>query len=237
MAKELNMHFSGRIGPLVGCFRDGKYYYRSKPARMRQSKGTKRMATLFGLAAGMGKQIRLQLAPSIPNPRDKAMRLRLEGRIRQWLAINNGLPAQATDDIPFINQFNFHATDSLEEKLPFKPLIQIGSGGEVLLHLPAFIPNRQVKAPAGTAQLQLCLSAVTLRPGSDNAAGNSSILHIPYNGILQPAQLVQLQLPPGSGQLLLAALQLKFGIQQSGGIDYDKLAGRSVAAISAARYL
>ncbi len=47
MAKELNMQFSGRIGPLVGCLRDGKYYYRSRPAKYAKPKPQSKAVTIL----------------------------------------------------------------------------------------------------------------------------------------------------------------------------------------------
>jgi hypothetical protein len=106
------------------------------------------------------------------------------------------------------------------------------------LQLPAFVPVNHVKAPAGTTQLEFIISAVALRLGDDGCFGNCShTITIPYNNTLQHAQQLALPLQTGPGNILIAALQLRYGVQQAGEINYRKFAGKSTAAIVGAVYL
>lgn len=237
MAKELNMQFSGRIGPLVGCLRDGKYYYRSRPGKVQQSKATKISSNYFGLAAKAGKIIRLYLAASIPAPKDLHMQRRLEACISKWLRSNDCLPPKPAGDIPFVNHFNFKPEITLEEKLKVPVgFIQTGTG-IMTFRLPAIVPAKDVKAPAGTTHLEFCISSVSLRLGRDDCFGNSShTITMPYNNILQHAQEIVMPLQTEPGNLLVAALQLRFGIEQQGGISYSKMKAKHVAAITGAVY-
>ena len=65
MAKELNMQFNGRIGPLIDCLCYGQYYYRSRPGKVHQTRATKPSSNIFGLASKAGKLMRRSLATSI----------------------------------------------------------------------------------------------------------------------------------------------------------------------------
>lgn len=238
MAKQLNMQFSGRIGPLVGCLRDGKYYYRSRSKSPKQTDATQKAAGKFGLAARACKVMRTNLLPCIPNPRDKDMRLRLEGRIRLWLGQQGSMPLQATADIPFVNHFNFNAADRLVERFTINPVFSITGPGSAMLQLPAFIPANQVKAPAGTTHLQLTIAAVALRLNDYTCYGsNSTVITLPYNAVLQPAQEFNMDLQAEPGNILVAAMQLRYGVQEGVAVSYRKHESKTVAAIVGAMYM
>jgi hypothetical protein len=238
MAKDVNIQFSGSIGPLVGCLRDGKYHYRSKPAQVRQTKATKLSSNNFGLASKAGKIMRLYLATSIPDAKNRHMHKRLATSIGNWLGLLKGLPPQPTTDIPFVNHFNFSPEVLLKEKLKIVPEFKQAGPNLATLQIPAFVPVTSVKASAGTTHIQLCIGAVALRLGSDGWHGNSNhTITIPYNDSLQYAQQVDLPLQTQPGNILIAALQIRFGIQQAGEINYRKFEGKHVAGIVGAVYL
>jgi hypothetical protein len=238
MAKKLNIQFSGSIGPLVGCLRYGEYYYRGKPKKVQQTKATKKSAGYFGLAAKAGKIMRLYMAKSIPNAKDLHMQRRLQNCIAEWLRLDSALPPKTTTDIPFVNHFNFNPEIPLEEKLKITPEFKQTGPNLTSLHLPAFVPVNQVKAPAGTTHLQFCISAVALKLGDDGYFGNSDhTVTIPYNDTLQDAQEISLPLQTQPGNILIAALQLRYGIQEAGEISYRKFEKQRTSSIVGAVYL
>lgn len=237
MAKHLNVQFSGRIGPLVGCLRDGKYYYRSRPGKVRQTNATKASSGIFAVASKAGKIMRQYLEHSIPNPKDPNMQRQLLGRISNWLRTNNGLPPQATNDIPFVNHFNFNPARPLKEALRIQlSFIQTGTG-QTQLQIPAFVPVEAIKAPAHTAQIDICISAVALRLDNNNIFGNESLtITVPYNNMLQPAQRILFPLQTRAGNILIAALQLRYQVVKGTQLIYAK-ADKVPAAIAGAVYL
>lgn len=238
MAKKLNIQFSGRIGPLVGCLRDGKYYYRGRPVKVKQTKATKQSAGHFGIAAKAGKIMRLNLAQSIPNTKDQPMQLSLASAIGKWLRIKSTLPPAPVSDIPFVNHFNFNPEVPLEEKLKIAIAFEHSGPGIAKLRLASFVPLQQVKAPAGTTHLQFSISAAALRLSDDTCYGSSHFTFtIPYNDTLNNAQEIALPLQTDPGNLLIAALQLRYGMNQAAEINYRKLAAKSTAAIVGAVYL
>jgi len=238
MAKDLNIQFSGRIGPLIGCLRDGKYYYRSRPQKVRQTKATKQSSNNFGLASKAGKIMRLYLAQSIPNAKDLHMHKKLAGSIGNWLGLFKGLSPEPTAEIPFVNHFNFNPELRLEEKLKIVPDFKQTGPGITELQFPAFVPVSAVKAPAGTTHLEFCISSVALRLDDDACYGNTTVtITIPYSNTLQHAQQVALPLQTQAGNILIAALQLRYGVQEAGEMNYRKHAGKSIAGIVGAVYL
>jgi hypothetical protein len=238
MAKEINMQFSGRIGSVIGCLRDGKYYYRSVPEKVRQTKATRLSSNNFGLASKAGKMIRRYLAASIPNATDRHMHKRLAGSIANWLGLFKGLPPQPTAEIPFVHHFNFNPETKLAERWKIALNFQQVIPGLAELHIPPFVPVNDVIAPTGTTHLEFCINAVAVRLGDDTIYGSSSFsITMPYNPVLQDAQQVALPLETRAGNLLVVALQLRFGIEEAGQIFYNKHHGKEVAAIVGAVYL
>lgn len=232
MAKETNIQFSGKIGPLVGCLRYGKYYYRSLPDKVKQTKATKRSSNYFGLAAKAGKIMRLYLAASIPNEKDIHMQRRLESCIGKWLRSDSKLSPEPTADIPFVNHFNFDIEQRLEEKLKIELIFKQTGTDLTELQIPAFIPVNAIKAPAGTTHLEFCFSAVALRLGDDSYYGSySHTITMAYDEMLQNAQQVALPLKTKPGNILVAALQVRYGLQEAGEINYHKFKAKHVGAI------
>jgi hypothetical protein len=238
MAKDLNIQFSGRIGPLVGCRRYGKYYYRCRPAKVHQTEATMLSSNNFGLASKAGKLMRLYLAASIPNIKDKHMQKRLAKHIASWLGLHKGLPPQPTADIPFVNRFNFNPEEGLEEKLKIAIGFSQTGPGLTVLQLPCFVPAYDVKAPSGTTHLEFCINAVALRPGDDGCYGShNSTITIVYDNSMQQAQQVAIPLQTQPGNMLITAMQLRYGVQEAGEVNYRKFAAKSAAAIVGAVYL
>ena len=50
--------FTGKAGNMIGYYRDGKHYFRSMPAQVRQTSATRRAALRFGVASKKGRLIR-----------------------------------------------------------------------------------------------------------------------------------------------------------------------------------
>lgn len=237
MAKELNMQFRGRIGPLVGCLRDGKYYYRSRPEKVSQTKATKASSNMFALASRAGKIMRLYLQHSIPNPKDILMQRQLVGRIRNWLQLSGAQLPQPVADIPFVNHFNFNPARPLQEAMRLSiTFVQTGTN-LTQLQIPAFVPALALKVPAHTVQIELCISAVAWQMQNQTGiASEQYSITIPYNQAMHPAQQVTIPLPTGAGNILIAALQLRFVLEGAGQPVYAK-ANLSPAAIVGAIYV
>ena len=235
MAKEINMQFSGQIGPLVGCLRYGKYYYRSRPATVKQSRATQASSSIFGLASTAGKIIRHGLVHSIPNSLDMKMQQQLAGCISKWLRLD--MSPQSTTAIPFVHHFNFNPARPLEETmlipLEFIPL----SPGTCQLQIPAFVPVTAIKTPAHTTQVECCISAVVLAPGGSTSTDNTThTLTVPYTDELQAAQDIPLPLQTQPGYMVIVALRLRYIIEKGTGFTYAAT-DKEPAAIIAAVYL
>lgn len=54
--------FTGKAANMIGYYRDGKHYFRSMPAKVRQTTATRRAALRFGVASRKGRLIRSAFA-------------------------------------------------------------------------------------------------------------------------------------------------------------------------------
>lgn len=77
MPSQINVQLTGRIQNLIFYKVGDKYYARTAPARVRQTKATKKRASEFGKASRVGKSLRQQLLSVIPFPADNKMQTRL----------------------------------------------------------------------------------------------------------------------------------------------------------------
>lgn len=237
MARELNMQFSGKIGPLIGCLRNGKYYYRGKSRKVKQTKATKASSSIFALASRAGCVMRQYLQHSIPNPKDKEMQCRLVGSISNWLRLGKEQPRQPTANIPFVNHFEFNPAKPLEYAWRQSPGFMLAGPGMAELQVPAFVPVETIKAPANTTHIQLCISAVALQLDSySNFGAESLTIDMPYDDTAQASQSITLPLQTEPGNILIAALQIRYGTEKAGRLTYLK-ADKMPAAILGAVYL
>ena len=163
------------------------------------------------------------------------MQRRLVGSISNWLRLGKGQPLQTTTDIPFVNHFNFNPAKPLDDAWRLSPGFTVTGPGMAQLQVPAFVPVEAIKAPANTTHIQLCISAVALRPDSYSSFGTESLtIDMVYNDTVQPALSIALQLQTEPGSILIAALQLRYGVEKGGQLTYlkpDKLPAAIVGAL------
>ncbi len=182
--------------------------------------------------------MRLYLAQSIPDAKNIHMQRKLESSFSKWLRLENTMPPKPTNDIPFVNHFSFNPELKLKEKLKLSIGFKETGTHVTELQLSAFVPVDAVKAPAGTTHIEFCISGVALRLGDDGYYGShSSTITMAYNNILQDARQIAIPVQTQPGNILIAALQLRYGVQEASVINYRKFAAKHVAGIVGAVYL
>jgi hypothetical protein len=159
MASQKQLQITGKIGNMIFYKRGDNYYARSVPAKVKQSKATKKCSTLFGKASAAGKCLRQQLLPCLPFPRDVTMQVRLVSAISAWLRSGYD-PAQPNDKVPFISNFQFTEGSSIKERWRVAlQVIKVDDGG-LQLTIPAFVPAKSISAPAGTVTVKCNIAAM-----------------------------------------------------------------------------
>jgi len=115
MPSQINVQITGRIQNVVFYKLGDKYYARSVPGKVKQTKGTKKCATEFGKASRIGATLRKQLLPVIPFPADNKMQTSLVSVLFQWLRSEHD-PLQPCYEVPFLNNFQFIEGYSITER-------------------------------------------------------------------------------------------------------------------------
>ena len=136
--------FTGRLQNVIGYRRNGKYFFRSMPDKVRQTAATKRAARLFGIASRKGKLIRT----AFRSPLD----MRYDGTLVNRL---NKLFIQAgRDGFPNLQGFHFNRHTGLEKLFVLPPVFTVNG----TLHIPA----QELLPQGNTTHVELRLIATRI---------------------------------------------------------------------------
>ncbi|HEY0612188.1 MAG TPA: hypothetical protein VGD35_21085, partial [Chitinophaga sp.] len=115
--------FTGRLQNVIGYRRNGKYFFRSMPDKVRQTASTKRAARHFGMASRRGKLIR------------KAVRSHLDMRYDGTLVnrLNKLFIQAGRDHFPNLQGFHFNKHTGIEKLFVELPVFTVNG----TLHIPA----------------------------------------------------------------------------------------------------
>jgi hypothetical protein len=210
MASQKQLQITGRIGDVVFYKRGDKYYARSVPAKVKQTKATKKCATQFGKASAAGKCLRHQLLPCIPFPRDVTMQVRLVSAISAWLRSATD-PPQPGNEVPFIKNFQFTEGGSVRERWRVTLHVTRVDDGGLQLTIPAFAPGRSISAPAGTLTVKCNIAATACNIDKGvTTGGYATSLHFDWNDKEVPEQVISLPVPARPGNLVVTAVSLEY---------------------------
>jgi len=212
MGTQKNIRLSGTVENIIYYQSRGGSYVRSKPARVKQSKATRKRSTDFGKAATMEKIFRGLLADTIPHPNELAMQRRFRTACYQYLIAQTSLSG-----------FSFSDETKLSERLKLMPkLVQTGSGN-LLLQLPDLIPAKHIVAPAHSAQvlLHIGIAYCSLEKSADNKRFSQQIA-IPFNHPLIPAREIMIPFTLPTNGVLLLAIGLRYYKEKDNTMIQDK---------------
>ena len=114
MALQIANYISGKMDNIIFYERSGKFFARSMPVKVKQTEATKKRSMNFGIASARGEALRHLLIPSQPFPKDRKMQNRFAGAIAKWLQLSNIEALQPTNDVPFVNHFDFNESTSMK---------------------------------------------------------------------------------------------------------------------------
>jgi hypothetical protein len=203
--------FTGRLDNVIGYRRNGKYFFRSMPDKVRQTSATRRAARCFGIASRKGKLIRQAFRPHLD--------IRYDGTLVNRL---NKLFIQAgSNSFPDLKGFRFNHHTGMDKMFIVPPVFTTNG----TLHIPA-----QELLPQGrNTHLEIGLIAVradfrTLRVLSSNTS--TAIISLspdtPFNGIT-------LSVPVDGEGVLMVMLQCR-ALTARNGILYPSYDRRYMAA-------
>jgi len=192
MALQVGIHkFTGRLDNVIGYGRNGKYFLRSMPDKVRQTAATKHAARYFGIASRKGKLIRDAFRPHI--------NIRHDGTVVNRL---NKLFIQAgRSNFPDLQGFHFNRHTGLEKLFTIPPIFTVNS----TLHIPA----QELEPQGANTHLEVRLIAVRIDFRTQrviSSESSSAIIdldeNIPFNGLA-------LRVPTEGEGILMVTLQCR----------------------------
>jgi len=204
------LKFTGRLQNVIGYRRNGKYFLRSMPDKVRQTAATKRAARHFGMASRKGKLIR------------KAFRFHLDMRYDGTLVnrLNKLFIQAGKDRFPNFQGFHFNRHTGLEKLFVLPPVFTVNG----TLHIPA-----QELLPQGNnthIELRLIATRISFTENrvisTDVSTAIIELNNEPFNGMA-------LSVPVEGEGALIVALQYR-SCKASNGILYPSGDRRYMAA-------
>ena len=146
MAKPTIVNLSGSAGNLIFYSFRGTPCVRTRPSRVRQSRGTKASAMIFGWASQLSSILRGELSAIIPEIKVPQIRYRMDNAVLQWLMKYEDTPGFT--NVPHLTNL------SLNTKLDFparmvKPIaVDWEQKNKLVLTLPAVKQDYGIFIPA-----------------------------------------------------------------------------------------
>lgn len=185
MAEQQSIvRFRGRLGNLIGYYRNGKYFIRSMPQHVHQTRATRRAAERFGIASRKAALIRSAFCDDLD----------IHGNNSFINRLNSVLIKQATHNMTAVTGFRFNQDTGLEKFFEIIPALS----EDATLHIPAqSLPQLKGITAFEVKVIAARMHFGTLRIISTDAA----ILNIdprqPFDGASIPLNV------PGNGTLMV----------------------------------
>ena len=156
MARQKSTFISGKMGNIIFYKRNGNYFARMAPDKVKQTAPTKKRSSNFGIASSAGKTLRKLLLPSLPFPKDKKMQNDFMGAIAKWLRLNNMKDLKAATRLPFLTNFNFNEKTGIGERWKVSINVTQPAANRIEVQVPAYSPAKKIDAPAHTTGI-ICI--------------------------------------------------------------------------------
>jgi hypothetical protein len=209
MAKVADVFLNGSVGNLVFYRRMGTNCARIRSSQVRQSAATKIRSANFGVAARAGKTLRNGLISCMPVPTDRSMQSRFSGAIAKWIGISVVDELMPIDPVPFISTLTFTKGQPASERLKVPFTISNAQKNLIVVSMDAFVPTKDISAPAGTGWVTLVISVAGCMLKTGESLGNQTHkIEIPYNDTPIGPRVLNFDVSTSAESLLITAARL-----------------------------
>lgn len=220
MSKNIGLlKMTGKIGDLVGYYRDGKQYFRTMPEHVNRSKATQLAATDFGAASKAGKLLRDGLRAEMNIRTGSYLSNRLNTEMLQVLyagSTQRGSRSFQRKHLNMLTGFQFNEHTELARLLPFTPKV-MQDGNSLRIAIPA-LGAEDIRHAKNTTHIQIKAIAVGVHFNErcyETAASDKVLIDF-----RKPAVATELVLPFMAGeQETIVVLQVT-AYSESGGELY-----------------
>lgn len=212
MGIQTNIKLRGTVGNIIYYQWKGIHCIRTVPAKVRQTKPTKKAATDFGIAVKSSAVVRALFRGLMPEiPANRSVIYKMDGAFRKWLKGNPLKNTEPADGISFFDDLSFNDDIELKKVLQLKVTISRSVNGGLLLQWPAFNPVAAIKAPTGTRQIVITYIVATIRMnGVDGHQCAETNFTIPYVDGMIPEREIQFENVTAFKSLALIGMAICF---------------------------
>ena len=237
MARVTDVFMSGTMGNMVLYRRMDKNCARIKRDGIQQTAATKIRSENFGIASRASRPLRKGLFPVIPFPTDRSMQSRFSGAIAKWLRLSNINDLPPCDVAPYITGFQFAKGDSFRERFRVPITVSNPDSNIITVGVNAFIPAKNVGAPAGTVIIELVIAVAGCVLETGMPSGSSvQRIQVPYNHDEIAAQELQFNIPVPAGSLTITAGWLQYFVLKNNKISRSENPAYMPAGVINAQY-
>lgn len=162
--------FAGKVGAVVLYERLGTPCMRSLADRVRQSKATKKAASLFGKAAGISRVLREGLTKILPDYKNRQVMYPLNRALQEWLT-SSDLKGFVTE-LPAFDELQFNAETNIQERLNAPVTIDWNKPKNITLRFPDDDLYKTIKSPAHTIGIYLELAVTGCKIADGHSTGS-----------------------------------------------------------------
>lgn len=153
MGRAKHVLATGKVGNLIFYEYRGQMCCRSAPGSIRQTKGMKKSASQFGLAAQTSSYIRSSIGTIFHDASDKAMLYGFNTAINKWMREYKVTENTFSASNFYIDNFQFNAAAPMSMLVKKPVSARFTDAGAITVNVPELIPGVDIIAPAGTVQI------------------------------------------------------------------------------------
>jgi hypothetical protein len=225
MGRAKHVMATGKVGPLIFYEYRGKMCCRTAPGSIRQTAGTKKSASQFGLAASTSRYLRDSLSSIFHDARDKTMLYGFNSAVHKWLREYKPEENTFSTSNFYIDNFQFNTAASLPMLVKKNIRTQFSDSGDISIDVPELIPGVDIIAPAGTGQIHYkarvasCLFRFGKRPFAIDSPGmtnkHKTGVVVEYSERPLPPQSLLLHMEPVKSALMVVVFSIQYEVKVS----------------------
>jgi len=214
MAKDAIIQVRGEFKGMIFYLKEGKYFMRRKPAKVKQSKPTKRNSGRFGMAVKMSKEIRHTLKDFLPDKKGKPTMYRLNDAIYQWLLLEPNLKEKGLQAVGKLRQTSLNGAFGFTGKRHIECQADWEDEEKVIITIPPMVPANKIEAPAKTESVTLQLGLVGCQIKNAMITGKYfTSIELPYAADKLAAQEIEIPFVKEPGGLVLLVAKLQYHVK------------------------
>jgi hypothetical protein len=210
MGKQTNIKLRGTVENVIYYQWKGIHCMRTVPEKVRQTRNTRKAASVFGMAVKSAAAMRTMLRPVLPDPASRPMMYALDAAVRKWLQLGPLKQTEPVDKIPSFEHLSFN-----KEAYPGKVFREVSvsrkNNNDLLVKMPGIDPAADITAPVGTVKVGITFIAALLPfTGELEQKAEAAEIFLPYNNNKTDPQEVLLPAVTGLHCLTLAVMSTRF---------------------------